>query len=102
MGGNLKKARDRNGAYEVDWSMLREAENIPQQIEFIPFSKGDARVMSVPAQDMMFSGVGKGATLAYGVIALRLGDTSVHHALSSAQMRQFAALMAKAADMIDG
>ena len=89
---NLKTARDRNGAFGVDWSMLETAvgEEPPARIVFIPFEKGDARIPSRPADETMYCGVGSGAALTHSVIALRIGDKAVHVAMSSARLRQFA------------
>ncbi|MGC4252450.1 MAG: hypothetical protein QM605_13570 [Sphingobium sp.] len=100
---SFKRARDRNGDYGVDWSLLEEGrgKEPPAQIEFIPFSQGDARVPSLPADETMYCGVGKDAMLTYGVIALRIGDRAVHVAMSTERMRHFAANLARTADLIE-
>ena len=100
---HLKTARDRNGAYGVDWSMLETAagEEPPSRIEFIPFEKGDARIPSLPADETMYCGVGSGASLTHAVIALRIDDKAVHVAMSAARLRHFARCLVTTADMID-
>lgn len=99
----FKQAEDGRGAYEVDWSMLeRCADEPPRTVEFVPFAAGGERIMSIPADETMCTGVGRGDTLTHAVIALRVGDRAAHQALTAAGMRQLAAALLATATMIDG
>lgn len=99
----FKQARDGNGSFSVDWSMLEHGHGDapPARIEFIPFGKGDARVPSIPADETMYCGVGNEHGLTHAVIALRVGSRAVHVAMTAATMRQFANCLLGVADMID-
>ncbi|UZW55536.1 hypothetical protein NUH86_01655 [Sphingobium sp. JS3065] len=98
----FKKVRDRAGEYSIDWSKVEEGEDvIPSSIQFIPFHAGDARVMSIPAEEVMYCATGADDRLTYGLIALRIGQQSVHHAMSANLMRQLAVNLIKTAEMID-
>ena len=98
----FKRAKDRNGEFVIDWSKIEEGgDRLPSSIEFIPFHAGDARVMSIPAEEVMYCATGKDDRLAYGLIALRVGQEAVHHAMSVALMRQLAANLMRTADMIE-
>ena len=97
----FKTAKDRQGSYEIDWTRLEEgADTLPSSIEFIPFHAGDARVMSCPADEVMYCGTGK-ERITHALIALRVGDRAVHHAMPVSLMRQLAANLLKTADMIE-
>lgn len=98
----FKKAKDRNGEFAVDWSMFTQGHGdpLPAQIEFIPYSKGDARVCSIPAEEMMYCGLGEGK-LTHAVIAMRIDQWSVHYSLSPALLRQLAGQLLRTADLID-
>ncbi|SCW77465.1 hypothetical protein SAMN02927924_02800 [Sphingobium faniae] len=99
----FKHARDRNGDYQVDWSLLQETrgDEPPARIEFIPFSQGDARVPSLPADETMYCALGKGAMLTHAVIVLRIGTSAVHVAMSTGRLRHFADCLTKTADLIE-
>lgn len=100
-----KSAKDRQGAYNVDWSRMQDmapAHMAPDRIERIPFCQGNARVLSVPAHEAMLAGVGRDERLTHAVFALRVGDGAVHQALSPAGMRQFADRLYAVADLIEG
>lgn len=98
----FKKAKDRAGEFMIDWSKVEEGgDALPSSIQFIPFHAGDARVMSIPAEEVMYCATGQDDTLAYGLIALRVGQQAVHHAMSVALMRQLAANLMKTAEMIE-
>lgn len=99
----FREARDRRGAYAVDWTLIEEGAGAeaPCRIEFIPFSQGDARVPSLPADETMYCGIGQGTLLTYAVIALRVGPRAVHVSMSTARLRQFAASLNQTADMIE-
>lgn len=103
MKRGFRKARDRNGDYGVDWSLLQTpaGDEPPSRIEFIPFSQGDARVPSLPADETMYCGVGTGDRLTHAVIALRVDDKAVHAAMSTARLRQFAMCLLQTADLIE-
>lgn len=98
----FKKAKDRTGDFMIDWSKFEEGvDSLPSSIEFIPFHQGDARVMSIPAEEVMYCGAGKHDRIGYALIALRVGQQSVHHAMSVPLLRQLAENLVRTADMID-
>lgn len=99
----FRKARDRRGEYEVDWSIVEEArgDDLPSRIEFIPFSQGDARVPSMPADEAMYCGIGHGSSVTHAVIELCIGDRAVHIAMSPARLRHFAECLIQTADLIE-
>lgn len=101
MTPNFKCTRDRRGEYSIDWTKVEDRDGvIATGIQFVPFSAGDARVMSVPAEESMFMATGR-RELEYGLIALRVGDNAVHLALSPAGMRDVAASLIRIADLIE-
>ncbi|MES1985493.1 MAG: hypothetical protein V4461_11120 [Pseudomonadota bacterium] len=82
--------------------MQEAAEQEPiARIEFIPFSQGDARVPSLPADETMYCGVGSGGILTHAVVALRIGDKAVHSAMSVGRLRHFARCLMQTADLIE-
>lgn len=98
----FRTAKDPRGSYEIDWTQMEEgADALPSSIEFIPFHAGDARVMSCPAEEVMYCGTGKDGALTHALIALRVGDRAVHHAMSVVLMRQLDRTLLHTADMIE-
>lgn len=97
----FKEAKDRSGAYAIDWSRFSEAVTLPGKIEFIPYDKGDARVPSMPADDMITVGAGSGNRLTHALIAQRVAGSSVHSTLNSEQLRRCGRTLLEIADKID-
>ncbi|AMK18718.1 hypothetical protein [Sphingobium sp. MI1205] len=98
----FKKAKDRLGDFVIDWSKIEEGVDVlPSSIEFIPFHNGDARVMSIPAEEVMYCATGKDDRLTHALIALRIGTQSVHHAMSVPLLRQLAENLVRTADLIE-
>lgn len=98
----FKSAKDRQGSYDIDWTHVEEGVDIlPSSIEFIPFCAGDARVISVPAEEVMYCATRGGSKITHALIAMRVGQQSVHHAMSVPLLRQLAENLLKTADMIE-
>lgn len=101
MKPEFRKARDRRGEYEVDWSKLEDSDTVQLGVQLIPFSAGDARVVSIPAEEMMFTAVGRRTKLEFGLVAMRLGESAVHIAMAPGRLRQLAAQLMRMADLIE-
>jgi len=102
---DFKKAKDARGSYGVDWSRMQDMDGAgmaPSRMERIPFSAGDARLVSIPADESIFTGVGRGDRLTHAVFALQIGGHAVHQAFTPSGMRQLADSLVRMADLIEG
>jgi len=105
MNMTFSMAKDRNGSYGIDWSQLNNnGLSLAGNIEFIPFSRGDARTMSLPTEESMLTGVGdqRSGKLTYAIFAFRIGDMALHLTLPPSGLRQLAERFTALADLIEG
>lgn len=105
MNMNFSMAKDRAGEYGIDWSQLNtNGHSLAGQIEFVPFSRGDARTMSLPAEESLLTGIGDHRTrrLTHALMAFRIADMAVHLTLPPAGLRQLAERFTALADIIEG
>jgi hypothetical protein len=97
----FRKARDRRGEYQIDWSRMEDSDTVQLGVQLIPFSAGDARVVSIPAEEVMLTAFGRGTRLEFGLFAMRLGESAVYMGIAPDRLRHLGAQLARMADLIE-
>lgn len=101
MTRRIENKRDRAGAFAVDRSRFQRTIAARGEVRHLPFEDGQERLISLPSDELLVTAAGADRKLTVGVIALRLGFTSVHEEMGVPRLRHLASVLTAMADAIE-